>query len=263
MSASFKSATPPLHVLNDLLIRLSANSCASQPGINPIHLKSARDLAAKLNEADYTLVYGGGTVGIMGELARTLVSLSGPEAVHGVIPRALISTEKGYDGTSIGEQARTHNNHVKTDGGSQHGPEVGDGKVAEKHLSSTELDRIDASTGSTTLRTESDFGSTTVVPDMHTRKRLMAQFVIRGGKGSGFVALAGGYGTIEEVMEMVTWNQLGIHPMPIVLVNIDGYWDGLLRWVDRAVKEGYVREGNRGILVEVKRVEDVVPALTG
>ena len=202
----------------------------------------------------------------MGELARTLVSLSGPEAVHGVIPRALISTEKGYNGTSIGEQGLLRNNRDNSDADSQ--PPQQDesragGKVPEKHLSSSELKRLDSHTGTTDTLARSDFGNTTVVPDMHTRKRLMAQSVIRGGKGSGFVALAGGYGTIEEVMEMVTWNQLGIHPMPIVLVNIDGYWDGLLEWVRRSVQEGYVSEGNRGILVEVKRVEDVVGALRG
>jgi uncharacterized protein (TIGR00730 family) len=91
----------------------------------------------------------------------------------------------------------------------------------------------------------------------------MAQQVIDGGPGSGFVALAGGYGTIEEVMEMVTWNQLGIHALPIVLVNIDGYWDGLLQWVRNAVKEGYIGERNADILVEVKGTEDVVEALKG
>jgi len=108
---------------------------------------------------------------------------------------------------------------------------------------------------------EGEFGQTTVVPDMHTRKRLMAQRVMEGGPGSGFVALAGGYGTIEEVMEMVTWNQLGIHRCPIVLVNVNGYWDGLLQWVKNSVEEGFVGEKNADILVEVKSVDDVVEAL--
>ena len=96
---------------------------------------------------------------------------------------------------------------------------------------------------------------------MHTRKRQMAQRVMGGGPGSGFVALAGGYGTIEEVMEMVTWNQLGIHRCPIVLVNVGGYWDGLLQWVRKSVDSGFVGEKNADILVEVKRPEDVVGAL--
>jgi predicted Rossmann-fold nucleotide-binding protein len=65
------------------------------------------------------------------------------------------------------------------------------------------------------------------------------------------------------VMEMVTWNQLGIHALPIVLVNIDGYWDGLLQWVRNAVREGYIGERNADILVEVKGTGDVVEALKG
>ena len=206
-------------------------------------MESARTLAAELNTHNISLVYGGGTVGIMGELAQTLVGLSGPGAVHGVIPRALIRTEKGYDGTDIGKAGQ------------------GQGKEAEKTVTAEELRKVDSSGANGSLLKESEFGRTTIVPDMHTRKRLMAQKVIEGGPGSGFVALAGGYGTIEEVMEMVTWNQLGIHKMPIVLVNIDGYWDGLLSWVRKSVREGYVSEGNAGILVEVKGTGEVVEAL--
>ena len=214
--------------------------CASGPGKNPVHMESARTLAAEFHAHNISLVYGGGTVGIMGELAQTLVGLSGPGAVHGVIPRALIRTEKGYDGTDIGK--------------------AGQGKEAEKTVTAEELRKVDSGANGSLLK-ESEFGHTTIVPDMHTRKRLMAQKVIEGGPGSGFVALAGGYGTIEEVMEMVTWNQLGIHKMPIVLVNIGGYWDGLLSWVRNSVKEGYVSEGNADILVEVKGTGEVVEAL--
>jgi uncharacterized protein (TIGR00730 family) len=215
-------------------------------------MASARALAQSLHDAQYNLVYGGGTVGIMGELAKTLVSLSGPKAVHGVIPRALIRTEKGYEGTKVGEQGKPPKNPSNSTGG----------KEAEKTMTSDELRRIDSGNGDDLLQ-ESPFGRTTIVPDMHTRKRLMAQQVIDGGPGSGFVALAGGYGTIEEVMEMVTWNQLGIHALPIVLVNIDGYWDGLLQWVRNAVREGYIGKGNADILVEVKGTGDVVEALEG
>jgi uncharacterized protein (TIGR00730 family) len=214
-------------------------------------MASARSLARSLHDAKYNLVYGGGTVGIMGELAKTLVSLSGPQNVHGVIPRALIRTEKGYDGTKVGEQGKPRTNSNSAGG-----------KEAEKTMTVDELKKIDSGSGSDLLQ-ESAFGRTTIVPDMHTRKRLMAQQVVDGGPGSGFVALAGGYGTIEEVMEMVTWNQLGIHAVPIVLVNIDGYWDGLLQWVRNAVREGYVGEGNAGILVEVKGTDEVVEALRG
>ena len=145
----------------------------------------------------------------MAEVARTLVSLSGPEAAHGVIPKPLMRYEQGSDG----------------------------------------------------VPDEAVFGRTTVVPDMHTRKQLMAREVIDGGPGGGFVALSGGYGTVEELMEVVTWNQLGIHALGIVVFNVDGYYDGLMQWVAKAVEAGFVGENNRGIMVEAQDAEAVVRAL--
>lgn len=185
-------------------------------------------------------------MGIMGELAKTLVARRGPKSVHGIIPRALIRTEK--DGTLRNGEAHA-----------QAQPKV------ERSMSFEELEEI-TSHGSQDdpdkkIVPESEFGATTIVPDMHTRKRMMAASVEAGGPGSGFVALAGGYGTLEEVMEMVTWNQLGIHQLPVILVNIDGYWDGLLDWVRNSIREGFVGEANANILVEVKRAEDVLEAL--
>lgn len=96
---------------------------------------------------------------------------------------------------------------------------------------------------------------------MHSRKQLMAQEVVSGGPGSGFVALSGGYGTLEELMEMVTWNQLGIHRRAIVVFNVEGYYDGVLAWVRGAVAGGFVSEGNKGIMVEADDAEGVVRAL--
>jgi uncharacterized protein (TIGR00730 family) len=183
-------------------------------------------------------------MGIMGELSKTLVSLSGPKSVLGIIPRALIRTEK--DGTLRNGEAHTDSPMLK----------------AERSMSFEDLERIDGQDDpDKKIVPESEFGVTTIVPDMHTRKRMMAQAVQGGGPGSGFVALAGGYGTMEEVMEMVTWNQLGIHQLPIVLVNIDGYWDGLLQWVRNSIQEGFVGESNASILSEVKSTDDVVEAL--
>jgi uncharacterized protein (TIGR00730 family) len=89
----------------------------------------------------------------------------------------------------------------------------------------------------------------------------MATKVMEGGKGSGFVSLAGGFGTIEEVMEMTTWNQLGIHRVGLVLVNINGYWDGLLAWVRNAVKSGFISSENGSILAEARDVSEVWPKL--
>ncbi|KAF7592713.1 hypothetical protein BBP40_012544 [Aspergillus hancockii] len=211
--------------------------CGAASGNSPNHLEAARALARAFHKQNVQLVYGGGTVGIMGELARTLVSLSGPKAVHGIIPRALVEIEEGYKGTT---------QQVKPDTESQNAKDS-TGKSAERVVTSSVH--------------ESDYGIVTVVPDMHTRKRLMAQKVLDGGEGSGFVALAGGFGTVEELMEMTTWNQLGIHKAGIVLLNINGYWDGLLQWVQTSVKDGFVSQGNAGILAEATKVEDVLRML--
>ncbi len=89
----------------------------------------------------------------------------------------------------------------------------------------------------------------------------MAKEVVEGGPGSGFVALSGGYGTLEELMENVTWNQLGIHERAIVVYNVAGFWDGLLQWVKTAVEAGFVQPGNAGIMVEGRTAEEVVQQL--
>ena len=200
-----------------------------------MHMEAARSLAEEFHKNNVQLVYGGGTTGLMGEVARVLVSLSGPKAVHGIIPRALVkvatvSGMREHQGTSDSKAA---------------------GKAAERVVDAVEAEGIP----------ESEYGVTTIVPDMHTRKRLMATKVLEGGPGSGFVSLAGGFGTIEEVMEMTTWNQLGIHKVGVVLLNINGYWDGLLAWVRNAVKEGYISAENGEILAEAKEVSEVWPKL--
>jgi uncharacterized protein (TIGR00730 family) len=174
----------------------------------------------------------------MGEVARTLVSLSGPNAVIGVIPRALMEREKGF--------ALNNSNPAAT--------EKKDWTNAEGTQTPDSIEVLD------TLF-ENAYGRTTIVPDMHTRKRLMAKYVMAGPPGSGFVALPGGYGTLEELMEVVTWNQLGIHKCGIVVCNINGYWDGLMGWVRKSVEEGFVREKSQGIFVECKEAEGVVEML--
>lgn len=148
----------------------------------------------------------------MGEVARTLVSLSGPSSVHGIIPEALVKHE---------QNANSAENAIN----------------------------------------EKVYGRTTVVKDMHTRKQMMAKEVIEGGPGSGFVALSGGYGTLEELMEIVTWNQLGIHGRGVVVFNVEGYYDGLISWVRTAVASGFIAPGNAGILVEGLDAEEVVRQL--
>jgi uncharacterized protein (TIGR00730 family) len=154
----------------------------------------------------------------MGEVARTLVSLSGPSSVHGIIPRALVAMEQQVDCTDPPSKSFPFDEKI--------------------------------------------YGRTTVVKDMHTRKQMMAHEVIRGGRGGGFVALSGGYGTFEELMEVTTWNQLGIHHMPVVLYNIDGYWTALMEWVENAVANGFVSERNKKIIVEAPNADDVIKCLT-
>ena len=182
-------------------------------------MKSARDLAQGFHKNGIKLVYGGGTTGLMGEIAKELVRLSGPEAVHGIIPNALQAFERKDEIAENGEKEQKKNDEAK-------------------------------------------FGKTTVVPDMHTRKRTMVDEVLAGGPGSGFVALSGGYGTLEELMEIVTWNQLGIHDKPVVLFNVEGYWDGLLQWVKKAVGTGFVAKGNSSIMAEASTAREVLQRLS-
>ncbi|KAL1972553.1 hypothetical protein VTN31DRAFT_6967 [Thermomyces dupontii] len=219
--------------------------CGSVAGSDPAHLEAARALAREFHKHNVQLVYGGGTNGIMGEIARTLVSLSGPQAVHGIIPRALVKVEEGYKDA---KEADAGTGQVQTGSGKTHERTVTGQIAAEIKDKRTRI-------------VESEYGVTTIVPDMHTRKRLMATKVMEGGPGSGFVALAGGFGTLEEVMEMTTWNQLGIHKAGIVVLNINGYWDGLLDWVRNSVEKGFVSKANGEILVPVTKVEDVLPKL--
>lgn len=104
---------------------------------------------------------------------------------------------------------------------------------------------------------EAAFGRLTIVKDMHTRKSMMA------AEAGAFVAMPGGFGTMEELMEIITWNFLGIHSKPIVLFNVDGFYDDMLRWVRRAVEEEFVDWGNRDIVVEARGAEEVVERIRG
>jgi uncharacterized protein (TIGR00730 family) len=82
-----------------------------------------------------------------------------------------------------------------------------------------------------------------VVRTMHERKALMAD------RAGAFLALPGGFGTADELFEILTWAQLGIHTRPVGLLNVKGYFDPLLAWLDRAVQEGFVRDRHRGLLL--------------
>ncbi|KAG6028956.1 hypothetical protein E4U41_000533 [Claviceps citrina] len=192
--------------------------CGSSGGASPAHMEAARQLGRVMAENNIDLVYGGGTVGLMGEVAKTVCSINGPDAVHGIIPEALVRYER--DGTY---QTINGRNQV--------------------------------------VPTESVYGRTTVVKDMHSRKKLMAEEVFEGGPGSGFIGLSGGYGTMEEVFEVITWNQLGIHTKGICLLNIEGYWDGIVQWVNKAAEQGFVQPGNENIVVSATDADGAVRAL--
>jgi hypothetical protein len=94
-----------------------------------------------------------------------------------------------------------------------------------------------------------------LVASMHERKALMADLA------DAFVALPGGYGTLEELVEVLTWTQLGLHRKPCALVNVDGYYDGLLAFLDHAVGEGFVAQRERELLVVAERPPQLLARL--
>lgn len=151
--------------------------CGSGPGRNPAYMAAARELGTALAANGIGLVYGGGSLGLMGETARATLAAGGH--VTGIIPEFLGSKERMLTG------------------------------VNELIVTST----------------------------MHERKMTMFD------QSSGFVALPGGLGTLEELTEMGTWAQLDQHAKPIIICNIDGYWDPLLELLDHMRAEKFIREG--------------------
>jgi uncharacterized protein (TIGR00730 family) len=185
--------------MNDTLarphIRKICVYCGSGSGRNPAFAKAARGLGRALAEAGIGLVYGGGSLGLMGEIARSVLQNGGH--VTGIIPGFLSQREQML-------------------------------------IEAQEL---------------------IVVDDMHQRKHLM--FV----KSDAFVAMPGGLGTLEELVEQLTWSQLGQHHKPIVLVNIDGYWDALLVQFRHMKDEHFIRPGLELNVIVVDRVAKVIPAI--
>jgi len=154
----------------------------SSVGGRPAYAEAAQRLAEALVGRGLGIVYGGGSVGLMGVLADAALAAGGE--VIGVIPGPLASRELAHAGLT-----RMH-----------------------------------------------------VVPSMHERKALMASLA------DGFIALPGGLGTFEETLEILTWSHLGIHRKPIGVLNVEGYFDGLRRFLDHAVAEGFVRRDSVGLL---------------
>jgi hypothetical protein len=169
--------------------------CGSGPGENPAYAEAARSFGRILAKSRIGLVYGGGSLGLMGETARSVLNHGGH--VTGIIPGFLSERE---------------------------------------HMLIQAQELI-------------------VVDDMHQRKQLM--FV----KSDAFVALPGGLGTLEEFVEQLTWSQLGRHAKPIVLVNIDGFWDPLLVLFAKMSAERFIRQGLELNVIVVDRVEKITPAI--
>ncbi|KAK1272627.1 Cytokinin riboside 5'-monophosphate phosphoribohydrolase LOG5 [Acorus gramineus] len=98
-------------------------------------------------------------------------------------------------------------------------------------------------------------GEVRAVADMHERKREM------GLHSDAFIALPGGYGTMEELLEVITWSQLGIHNKPVGLLNVDGYYNFLLAFIDKAVEDGFIKPSQRHIFVSAPNAKDLVQQL--
>ncbi len=157
--------------------------CGSSNGSIPIYESKTIELAELMVNHNLELIYGGGSIGLMGILANQVLSLSG--RVTGIIPKFLYDLEVGHDG----------------------------------------ITRL------------------IIVKSMHERKEKMAEMA------DAFIALPGGFGTLEELAEMMTWVQLKLIEKPVGLLNINGYYDPLLEQLDHMVKEGFLKPVNRSILL--------------
>ena len=209
--------------------------CGAAAGNKLSHLTAARSLAEAMHANSIHLVYGGGTEGMMGEIAKTLVKLSGKDSVIGVIPSSMLDVERPL-------------------------------KDRDEKLPKNWRRRMGLGGPSKTQEAkeyDEEYGPIVIVKDLQARKKLMMELVRDAGEGSGFVALSGGFGTKDEIMEMVTWRQRKLHARGSVRYSVDGFWEGELRWLDKAVKEGFVREAHKDYLVEAADADSVIRCLRG
>ena len=236
-------------------------------GHSPVHLASARSLAGHLHGRGIHLVYGGGTTGLMGALAKERVRLGGKETVVGVIPTALQSTERRSSNLSQPVQKR----ETEVERGLvdkvrlKLGLKNKDQKARSGHKIDASLARWkplkSSAVASASFVSEDIYGLIIPTDSLSSRKALMISLVANGGPGSGFIALSGGFGSLDEIMEVVTSRQMGIHRKSMVLYNVDGYWDGLAAWMENAVEKGFLREQAREMLLLRENAEDCVDAL--
>jgi len=164
----------------------------SSPGAREVYAEHARLVGRALASRGIGLVYGGGSLGLMGVMADAALA-SGGEVV-GVIPHALATKERAHQGASE-------------------------------------------------LR---------VVSSMHERKALMAEL------SDAFIALPGGFGTYEELFEVITWAQLGLHQKPIGVLNAGGYFDALTALIEQAIEEGFIQARYRQLVTISSSVEELL-----
>jgi len=157
--------------------------CGSSNHIDPRYRAAAQAMGTAMVERGIDLVFGGGRVGLMGEIADTVLRLGGE--VYGVIPQKLRALEVGHEGC-------------------------------------TEL---------------------FVVDGMHPRKLMMSQLA------DAFIAMPGGFGTMEELFEVTTWTQLEYQHKPVGVLNVLGYYDPLIQWISHANSEGFVRDVHRDLIL--------------
>jgi len=169
--------------------------CGSRIGVDPRYRELARALGRLLVQRGCGLVFGGGSVGLMGVVSDAVLEAGGE--VIGVIPRALATTELLHTGV----------------------PDM------------------------------------RVVDSMHDRKALMAEL------SDAFIALPGGFGTFEELFEVITWAQLGIHSKSVGLLNVGGFFDPLVRLIDHAIQEQFIKPQHRGLIVVEERPDVLLEQL--
>jgi uncharacterized protein (TIGR00730 family) len=168
--------------------------CGSGPGTDPAYIDAAVALGTLMAKNGIGLIYGGGTVGMMGAVGRAVLDHGGE--VTGIIPEFLMTRERAARGHEL-----------------------------------------------------------IVTQDMHERKRMMFEMA------DAFVALPGGVGTLEEVVEQMTWAQLGRHRKPILLANISGFWAPLCALLDHMKKLEFIRGDLNFDLLVADTVDDILPML--
>jgi uncharacterized protein (TIGR00730 family) len=169
--------------------------CGSAPGTDPAFVDAAGRFGRVLAEEHVSLVYGGGSRGMMGELAKSVLDHGG--MVTGIIPEFLTARDQV-------------------------------------------LSRVQ---------------ELIVTRDMHERKRLMFE------RANAFVALPGGIGTLEELVEQLTWAQLGRHKKPILVANISAFWNPLLALLDHMQALGFIHSAGQFTYLVAETVEAILPKL--